>query len=143
MLYITTIKLFINQKLTLRALFLSLFMTENCLSLAFTVSPKETFGAFLAFCIHGWSDIILKKQTRFRHIKQIPDIYEPLIWTKKYKFFRYLELLVQLVVTWGQDWASSWQGLLQCRIPWAKDPSWNLQRIEWLLVQHLVQFLQL
>lgn len=41
--------------ITLRALFLSLFITENCFSLALTVSPKETFGAFFAFCSQGCS----------------------------------------------------------------------------------------
>jgi len=45
----------IGENITLKALFLSLFITENCLSLALTVSPKETLGAFFAFCNHGWS----------------------------------------------------------------------------------------
>lgn len=43
------------KKITLKALFLSLFITENCFSLALTVSPNETLGAFFAFINHGWS----------------------------------------------------------------------------------------
>jgi hypothetical protein len=34
---------------TLRALLLNLFILENCFSLDFTMSPRGTFGAFLAF----------------------------------------------------------------------------------------------
>jgi len=34
---------------TLRALLLNLFITENCLSLDLTTSPRLTVGAFLAF----------------------------------------------------------------------------------------------
>lgn len=45
----------VTIQITFRALFFSLFITENCLSLAFTVSPKGTFGAFFAFCNHGCS----------------------------------------------------------------------------------------
>ena len=45
----------VRQKYTLSACFLNLFITENCWSLALTVSPKLTFGAFLMFCNHGWS----------------------------------------------------------------------------------------
>lgn len=41
--------------LTRSALFLNLFITANCWSLARTVSPRETFGAFFAFCNQGWS----------------------------------------------------------------------------------------
>jgi hypothetical protein len=34
---------------TLSALLLNLFILENCFSLDFTMSPRGTFGAFLAF----------------------------------------------------------------------------------------------
>lgn len=37
------------------AFFLNLFMTENCFSLALTISPNGTFEAFLAFCNHECS----------------------------------------------------------------------------------------
>ena len=45
----------IVENITLKALFLSLFITENCMSLDLTVSPNETLGAFFSFCNHGWS----------------------------------------------------------------------------------------
>ena len=45
----------LKKMLTLRAFFLNLFITENCLSLALTISPSGTFGAFFAFCSQGCS----------------------------------------------------------------------------------------
>jgi hypothetical protein len=36
---------------------LNLFILENCLSLDFTISPRGTFGAFLAFWSQGCSVI--------------------------------------------------------------------------------------
>lgn len=51
-----------TRRITLRALFFSLFITENCLSLALTVSPKETLGAFFTFCNHGWSAFMINTQ---------------------------------------------------------------------------------
>jgi len=45
----------IVENITLKALFLSLFITKNYLSLALTVSPKETLGAFFLFSNHKLS----------------------------------------------------------------------------------------
>lgn len=59
-------------KYTLSALFLSLFITENCLSLAFTVSPRETFGAFVAFCSQGCS--AFKRYMIYKTILYVPTI---------------------------------------------------------------------
>ena len=46
---------------TLRALLLNLFILENCFNLDFTMSPRGTFGAFLAFCSQGCSAIREKR----------------------------------------------------------------------------------
>jgi len=43
------------QFITLKALFLSLFIIENCLSLDLTTSPSSTFGALLESCNQGCS----------------------------------------------------------------------------------------
>lgn len=47
----------IKYEPTLRAFLLNLFITENCLSLDLTTSPRGTFGAFLAFWSQGCSGI--------------------------------------------------------------------------------------
>jgi len=43
--------------ITLKALFLSLFIRENCFNLILTVLSKETLGSLFAFCNHKWSTI--------------------------------------------------------------------------------------
>jgi len=45
----------IVENITLKALFLSLFIKENCLSLAIIVLPKEILRASFTFYNHRWS----------------------------------------------------------------------------------------
>lgn len=45
----------LTKSQTLRAFLLNLFISENCLSLDLTTSPRGTFGAFFAFCSQGCS----------------------------------------------------------------------------------------
>jgi len=62
--------------LTRRALFLNLFITENCLSLDLTISPNGTFGAFFAFCSQGCSVNIIK-DCKYSHDRPHVQSYLP------------------------------------------------------------------
>ena len=59
-------------KLTRRAFFLNLFMTENCLSLVLTMSPNGTFEAFGAYFVKG---IVVQLSLRWALVARSASLY--------------------------------------------------------------------